>query len=312
MTIAVAPFSFQSGQVEPYISMVELLASATAAAVDFGHLIENGTDEQQTAATQELIWRASAIADLYTLGRSGNTVGTLNATLNKEGQWNTPKRDGNVIIHPAFIPIVALTAFGFGSGPQTVNVPISNDNVIFDEEQFIITNAGPLAGVTAYGNLNQIFGGLTNRRVWCTYSYICGYANSFTLADYVVGTEEILVTDPTGMQPGQPMMLWDAENNEQTFIASTYNGVSSTIPLASPTQFAHVSGTNFSAIPPAVKQACIHLVCALVKERAQGGVVLETSGGMGGATISKSDATNQDYSDAFDLLDDFKPTWGKL
>jgi hypothetical protein len=292
-----APTSFQSGKVEPYISLAELLGSATAAAVDFQHLIAGGTDDQQTAAVTELIWRASAIADLYTLGTVNNVPGTLNATYNPEGQWFRPTRDGIIIIHPAFKPIIGLSAFSYGWGPgnNQINIPISQDNVIFDEEQFEISQWGP-AGVQ-FGGLSQLFGGGpgTRRRIWAQYTYLNGFFNSFLTADCESGASELQVSDYVGAQPGMFAMMWDAQYDEQLQIDPDYDGQSLTIPLLTPTTFSHVAGTNFSAIPLAVKQAAIHL-----------------TGQPGGMAAPKDSVSYEDYGMAFDLLDDFKPTWGKL
>lgn len=314
MSVVYAPTSFQSGKIEPYITYEELVASATGAAVDWAHLIAGGNTDAQRAAAVATIWRASAIADLYTLGRSGNTVGTLNATVNTENQRTYPTRRGQLIIHPAFLPIIGVSSFSYGGGPgnNQLLIPVTLDNVEFDEEQFIITQWGP-SGIQ-FGSLSQVLGGTGNRyQVICKYTYICGYANSFLTEDASTDDTDVVITDPTGIQPNLPMMVWDGDKNEQCQVDASYDGTSSTIPLASPLVYDHAAGTNFSALPLAVKQACIHICCAIVKERGQSGIILQSSGGAGGAQQMREGAGNiQDYIDAFDLLDEFRPTMGKF
>lgn len=306
-----APLTYQSGKLEPYITLNELRFSATASSIDFEDLIKNAGLTGNDKALQELIWRASAHADLYCLGRSMGTTGTLNATVNTEPGRYRQNRRGQFIVHPAFAPIIGVVAFSIGPGSNALNIPLSASNVEFDEEEFIISSAYP-QGIQ-FGSLSQVVGGVGARegKYYCLYTYVCGYANSFLTAACAPGATELLITDPTGLQPGQPMMLWDAALDEQVIVDPSWVVESSPVLLSTPTQYAHGVGVNFSALPLAVKQAVIHLVVGMVKSRGQGGLVLEETGAE--SSVGSRTLTNVDeFEDAYDLLDEFRMTWGKL
>jgi len=304
--MVIAPFITSEGTGTPYVTIEEVLFSPTASGIDFTNLIENASDAVQRRAVQELIVRASAKADNYTMG----ALGTLSATQSTENGRFRPNRDGNIIVHPEFWPILEVVSFSAGTlpgqGQQTIT--LSTNNCFIERHQFIITAATGLGSQTSIGSLDMVGGSYNFRQEnYCTYQYVNGFANGFLTANASSSATSLTVTNPLGMYAGQTLTIWDGMNDEVVNI-STING--STLTLASPLKYAHAPGVNISALPATVKQAVIHFVVAMVKQRGQGGLVISE---IGEATnYSARDVSGaSDDAQGYDLLDDFRQVWGR-
>ena len=306
MTV-VANFASQGGRVEPYVTLDEVKFSATASAIDFSNLIENANQATQDLALKEVIVRASAMVDRYTMGQ----YGSLNATTNTENGRYRPNRYGQVIINPFFTPIIEVTDFkiGYGPGAGLQDVALTANNCSIEREEFIVTYASSIP--LTVGSLSIVGGQMApTYQLFCQWTYVNGYANSFTNATSASGATSITVNDATGIQPLQNLTIWDGMNDEYVQVASTYTVGSTTIPLQNPLNFRHGSGVNVSAVPADVKQACIHFIVAMIKQRGQGGLVLSEIG-EGSAVTARSETSMEDMALAHKLLDPFRATWGR-
>ena len=301
----VANYAASEGRVEPYVSLDEVKFSPTAAAIDFSNLIENASQNVQDRALYELIVRASNKADIYTMGQ----FGTLNATKNTEGGRYRPNRQAQLIIHPYFTPILELTDLKvrWGPGQGLSDIPISDNNVSIERQQFIITPQGPLG--LQFGGLG-IAGGEWSymSQMFVQYSYINGWPNTFTSAQASAGSTTLNVNDTTGMYEGQNLTIWDGMDDEYVQIDSVVSATQ--ITLTTGTKYRHGTGVNISALPAVVKQAVIHFVVALIKQRGQGGLVLSEIGEPV-AVSSRSETSMTDEAQGYDLLDEFKSVWGR-
>jgi hypothetical protein len=193
-----------------------------------------------------------------------------------------------------------------GQGQQ--NITLSTNNCFIERHQFIITAATGLGSQTSIGSLDMVGGSYNFRQEnYCTYQYVNGFANGFLTANASSGATSLTVTNPLGMYAGQTLTIWDGMNDEVVNI-STING--STLTLTSPLKYAHAPGVNISALPATVKQAVIHFVVAMVKQRGQGGLVISE---IGEATnYSARDVSGaSDDAQGYDLLDDFRQVWGR-
>ena len=301
---ATASWTQQGGRIEPYVSINEVLFSASAASVDFSNLIENGSQAVQNRALYELIVRASAMADRFTMGQ----YGTLNATTNQENGRYRPNRYGQIIVNPYYTPIIAVTDFqiGWGPGAGLNDVEITNDSCSIEREEFIVTYSSSVGLQT--GPLTIAGGGWApDREMFAQYTYVNGYANSFTTAPASVGSTTLSLTDATGVVAGQYLTIWDGVNDEYVQIASVAGNV---LTLTAPLGFNHGTGVNVSALPADAKQAVIHFVVGLVKQRGQGGIVISETGEPV-ATAPKAQNSMEDFVMAYDLLQPFKVVWSR-
>ena len=305
----VAPFIKTEGIISPYVSVTEVLNSATAASVDFTNLVPNASLNAQTEALNDLIVKASAKADNYCLG----ALGTLCATVNTENGRYSANRMGQFVIQPYFWPIVELKSFEFGYAPGSGmnNVPLNDSNTSIERYQFIITNQYGLSQATSIGGLNMVGGAWgTGQMQFCQYTYVNGFANTFTSAAITAGDTSLTVDSAVGLYAGMTVTIWDGAKDEQFVISSSWNGTSLTIPTVSPLIYSHTTDTNVSTMPATVKQAVIHFIVAMAKERGAGGLVINEIGEPVGTSSS---TVTQQYDEAagYDLLDDFIQIWGR-
>ena len=305
----IAPYYLSGGRVEPYVTLDEVKFSATASGIDFTNLIENASQTVQDRALKELITRASSKADVYCMGQ----YGTLCATANTESGRYSANRLGQFVIHPYFSPILELRAFSVGWAPGTnmQAITLSNQNVSIEREQFIVTSQSA-NGITLGGvGLNSVIqGGWPAYQQFCQWTYVNGWANTFTTTSVVSGVSSIVVTDPTGIYANQNLTIWDGQNDEYVQVASTYVTGSTTVTLVNPLLYNHGIGVNVSALPAVVKQAVIHFVVAMVKQRGQGGLVLQEIG-EGVAVTPHTQTSAEDEVLGYDLLEEFKSFWGR-
>ena len=306
MTV-VAPYVLSEGRVEPYVSLDEVKFSPTASAIDFTNLIEDGSQQVQDRALYDLILRASSKADVYCMGQ----FGSLNATVNTENGRYRPNRMSQIIVHPYFTPILELRDFqvGWGPGQGLYDIPLTTSNVSIERHQFIITPQGPLG--LQFGGLG-IAGGWWNymQELFVQYTYVNGYANTFTAASSSTGATSLTINDPTGIYPGMNLTIWDGMNTETIQVSTSYVAGGTTILLTHGTKYRHGQNVNISALPASVKQAVIHFVVAMIKQRGQGGLVLQETGEPTAVT-GRTETSMQDEILAYDLLDDFKTVWGR-
>jgi len=305
--MATASWILQSGRIEPYVSLEEVKFSATASAVDFSNLVENGSAAVQDRSLTELIVRASAMADLHCMGQ----YGSLNATYDTENGRYRPNRLGQVIINPYFTPILAVTNFmiGWGPGQGLYDVTITPDTCSIEREQFIVTYASSIG--LSVGPIT-IAGGnwAPDAELFAEWTYINGWANSFTTDVMPAGSTEITINDSTGIFPGMNMTIWDGMLDEYVQVDSSFVFGSTTVPLVNPTKFKHGRGVNFSAMPATIKQAVIHFVVALVKQRGQGGLIINELGEPSAVT-PKAQSSAEDMMAAYDLLDQYRIVWAR-
>ena len=305
----VASFIKTEGIISPYVSVTEVLNSATAASVDFTNLVPNASLNAQTEALKDLIVKASAKADNYCLG----ALGTLCATVNTENGRYSANRMGQFVIQPYFWPILELKSFEFGYAPGSGmnNVPLNDSNTSIERYQFIITNQYGLSQATSIGGLNMVGGAWgTGQMQFCQYTYVNGFANTFTSAAITAGDTSLTVDSAVGLYAGMTVTIWDGAKDEQFVISSSWNGTSLTIPTVSPLIYSHTTDTNVSTMPATVKQAVIHFIVAMAKERGAGGLVINEIGEPVGTSSS---TVTQQYDEAagYDLLDDFIQIWGR-
>ena len=306
-----APFINQVGNVESYISPTELKFSPTASALDLADLVQTGGQAANDLALIQLIKRASGMADAFCYGK----MGTLNATINTEnGRYNTD-RLGRVKIHPKYTPIIGISSFEYGQNAGTLTpLALTTGNAWIEEEELVIIPSGSVgtvvySGTDTLSNLTQ--GETSGWGYYCQWSYINGWANTFTTSTTVAGSTTMSVVDGTGLYPGVQTTIFDGMNEEIVTLASTYVAGSSSLVFTSGTLYKHGSNVNVSRIHQNIKQAVVHLVCSLVKERSQGGGFEISPAGEVIQTSGKSKGFSDDEIQAYNLLDEFQCISGR-
>ena len=310
MTLVFSPFIQQIGRIEPYLSLDEFKFSATASAIDFTQLVENGGQAAQDRALSELIVRASAKIDAHCYGK----MGTLNATVNTQPGRYRLDRYGRFKIHPSFTPVTAVVGFSWGVLPGALSpLSLTTSNIWPEEESIIVlpwNSTGTTVTYNGTNTLSMLCNDYASAEYYTEFTYVNGWPNSFTTSTSNVGDTTINLKDVTGLYPLNYVTIWDGMNDEYVQIAANYVPGTLAVNLVAPLVYKHGSGVNVSAMHPNIKQACIHFVVAMVVERGQGGVILNE---LGAETLvdGKSSMAVEHEISAYDLLDDFTSIWGR-
>lgn len=278
-----------------YLTADEYLAAPTA--VDTTNLVDDGDQQSQTAMLVTQISRASSAADTY-CGQ------ILSATVDVDNGWCRWQTGKGLRVICRYNPVVEVQSFALATNsnfPAQTTPITALDQIIFDSGSVFTVPFG--AGLPTA----DLFGGLSiapNRKFFCQWAYVNGYANTLLAEDASANDTVIVVSDTTGIYPGYPLRIFDPINaaDENLTVASV---VGSTVNLAVPLTFGHTAGVGVSALPPAIKQAVVQLTSALINARGDEAIVL-ASITMPGNEQTQGKSISREMDMATMLLDPFR------
>lgn len=263
MANAISPIKRQV--TKPYLSLLEFKNAPTA--LDYGNLVVGGNAQAQDAELTNAIYRASSWIDQY-CGQ------VLSATVDQEQQRTRIKADGTLRIHPKYAPIVALTGLSYGATPNQMVTATDPSQAWLEEQSIVFPYAQLSSTMSSQGPLSFGFPGTPGREVYVNYTYVNGWANTALASAATAGATSITVSDATGITPGESMTLFDGASTERVTVDPSYAFGSTTVLLSAALLFAHPVATTFSALPAAVKEACIVMTSAFLKIRGDASLTL--------------------------------------
>ncbi len=215
----------------------------------------------QEAELFNILLKASAWADGYLEMSADGTITAHSRTENARVRLN---RDGRISYHPNHIPATALTALSTGTSPNQMTAITDLTNMwIEDGRQFV----GFPGGSTSPGFGALPFGPSTVAgELYTQWTYVAGFANTILAGAVAAGATSIVVQDATGIAKGSVLRIWDPGTEEAITVAASYVA-GTTIPLVSPTAFAHTATkpTGVSALPPDIHLGVIMYTAALLQ-----------------------------------------------
>ena len=280
----------------PYLTNDEYTNAPTS--IDIDNLVFNSSDPAiQASELTNVIARASSWIDTYC-----NQV--LGATNETETQRARISSDGYIKFHPRYNPVIALTALSYGN-PSTELTTVTDCSVAWiEDQQILFPYAYNSALYTSQGPL-QLGGGSSGSQVYLKYSYVNGFANT-TIVTAVALATSLVTKSGLGIIAGQQLKIYDGMYSENVTVDSTYTFGSTTIPLTSALVYNHVAGVSISALPPAIKEACILATTAMLKIRGDASMTM----GIGTSPDTASNGVNEnignDMSMAMDLLKPYR------
>lgn len=179
-------------------------------------------------------------------------------------------RYGRLYLHPDHVPARRLVSWGYGSVLGTFNVISTPVYQLEDNRQFIVQIPG--GGQIAWTGALQFGAPPSSVELYTTYKYVSGYANTVLSANAVAASAAITVKDPTGIEPGDNLRIWDPGAEEIVTVASSYvpnpvyPSVATAIPLltgqpaSNHTAGAGPAAMSVSGLPPDAYLAVIYLV----------------------------------------------------
>jgi hypothetical protein len=266
MTVAISPIKRQVSK--PYLTLQEFKNAPTA--LDYGNLVVGGNQAAQDAELSNAILRASSWIDQYCRQIIG-------ATVDVEQQRTRIRADGTLRVHPKFFPIVALTDFAWGTDPNNLVSAPDVSLSWLEEQQIVFPYSSMPTNWSSQGPLSFGFPSSARAEVYVKYSYINGYANTFLETIASAGSSVLLVDDGAGIVPGEMLTIFDGASTERVTVASTYEFGSTSVPVTSPLLYTHAVGVSVSALPAAVKEACILVTSAYLKIRGDASMVMDVT-----------------------------------
>ena len=268
MSSAYAPFNTNYGLTltKPYLTVAEYMAAPTA--IDVSNLLP-GAASVQTTALSETIARASSLIDGECLG----AWGTLNATVDTENARLWGRNDGSFVVHPKYWPILEVRTFSYGPAVGSSASVDPSSSCWIEPAQFVVQPSG----VVGLG-LSSLAGIVPRIQYYAEWTYVNGFVNTTLSASVAASVSSITPLDTTGIYPGSSLTLFDAPDDEQITVASTYVPGATSVPLVSPLTYSHGAGATVSNLPKSVKQAAISLTTALIKVRGSGALVADDLG----------------------------------
>lgn len=279
----------------PYLTVEEFKDAPTA--IDIDNLVFNSQDpDDQDAELANTIARASSWIDTFC-----NQV--IGATIESEQQRSRYSQDGSIRFHPRYSPVVALLSMEYGYPPSLMSLP--DCSVAWVEDQEIIVPNATLGTWTSQGPLQ--FGAMSSggrNEVFLKYSYVNGYANS-VIVTAVAGASTLTVEDGTGILAGQMLKIYDGQYTENVTVASTYVFGSTTVPIVRPLVYDHDPSVSISALPPAIKQACILVTTAFLKTRGDSSMTMQVTTSPG-TSLPNADKVGEEIALAMQLLQPYR------
>lgn len=282
----------------PYLTNREFRETPTYLESD--DLLTDATTALDDVALANLILSASSMID-------GLCNQVLAATLDTEVGVLRPNRQGEMVVKPDCWPVLEVRAFSSGPTVQTMT-PLADLSGLFVEDKFFRVTANRVLTSTA-GPLQ--FGSSTpDGQLYCSWSYVHGWANTLLTAAVSASDDSLTVADATGIYPGTKLTIYDGGNQENVSVLAV-SGTS--VLLASPLLFSHdptAAEICISALPRAVKEACVLITSALIKDPGNTAVVLEEISAGGPRRVQKADLDlGQDLAMADQLLFNYHRTW---
>lgn len=298
-----APYAPSYATYTPYLTPAEYLAEPTG--VDVSALIPGASAAAQTAVLTRVIGRASAFADLFCRK-------VLAATSDVQSGEYRVFADGTIRVPVDNTPLIQVTnvSLGFVAGQLATLTDLSKCRLGKKVVRI------PTAQVSVSSLLTPWDSAVLARTgsMFADVTYINGYAHAQTAASSSAGATSIQVTGTgLGIVPGLPLTVYDGAangaNTEQVVVGAGYVFGSSTVPLASPTLFAHGAGCSVSALPGFVREAVICLTSALIKTRGSDSYVMP-SGPMQQMKVENMlPGSDEDFEVAFELLEPLRRVW---
>lgn len=171
----------------------------------------------------------------------------LHAHVHVENKRLKVKRDGAFSWHPAHNPVRLVTALQYAYAGQLGDAG-SVQTVTDLSGQWIEEGAQVFLPFPAMGtSLGGIQFGppVQSSPMYTTWTYVAGNVVTRIAADVLAGASVLTVADPTGIQAGGKLMIWDCPASvEAVTVGTNYAVGSTTVQLSGPLRFAHTAAND--------------------------------------------------------------------
>lgn len=278
----------------PYLTIAEFKQAPTA--IDVDDLVGGGTAAINDQELANVIARASSWIDSH----CGQVIASTKDT---ESMRARVDRRGFLKIHPRYWPITEVVSLSYGPLPNlmaSVSASacwIEDMSIVFPIQGFSSAFNGPIQFAGNYSVTQEQFVSLT---------YVNGYPNTALSASVAAGASVLPVSDLTGFLPGMDFTIYDGSSTETRMVDGSFTPAegAGNLPISTVTAYSHLSTISVSALPPAIKQACIYVTSAVLKARGNASLVMTQLTPSTFQTANPSAVS--DYEAAMDILKPFR------
>ncbi len=300
--------------VHPYVTPAQFSTYPTW--LDLDDLLPEGAANQQTNLLTDALLTATQWAI--------NTceLMPLHAHLNSENVRARTNRVGRLVVKPSHIPVRQVVSFSYGWDPTAMASLTLPDASQWIEDGRSVSYLMNGTGLTFTGPAIQ-FGRAPApwEETYVSWTYVAGYVNTVLASSANAGATSLQFTDPTGLQPGNVVRIWDDQIGSEavtisptwTVPAPTWPPTPATVPISSATSFTHAAGVGVTDMPRDILQAVVmYAVSLLLREDVAGEEPF--AGAPFGPVARKADSGGHAgglVSEAERMLAPYRPTrWG--
>jgi hypothetical protein len=211
--------------------------------------------DDQVAELSNVLRMASAWADNFVA--QGQPNGSLAAHTAVESERIRIDRSGLIKYHPAHVPVISVQSIAVGASPSTLTTYTNPPVWVEDGRQVVFDMGGvgnPWSGALQFGTPTA------GSQMYTRWAYTAGYPNALLTSASSPGATSIGVSDPTGVEPGSALRIWDPGFEEVITVADTYTVGAATLPLTAGLAYGHdgtVDTIGVSGLPDDVHLAVI-------------------------------------------------------
>jgi len=234
----------------PFMSVASFKAHPTF--LDLGGLRSGDTvAADQDAELYNILLEASAWANNFC------RIPLQAHVFTQQDRVQTDKR-GCIYIYPEHPPVRQVMQFSYATNPGALAQTFSPSYIIEDQRNIVIQLA---ASALSWSGPLQLGPPVTAYPLFSSTVYACGFTATTLANNGTAGQSTMTVSDPTAIQPGDLIRIWEPGYEEAVYVASTwvpvntYPPVATAIPLASPLKYNHAINTTVSGLEPNVHLA---------------------------------------------------------
>jgi hypothetical protein len=238
---------------KPYVAPPEFVSYPNY--LDLDDLVPGGSAQRQQAELLNTLIRASALADGYCRTPRGLDAHAASDTLPARLDPVT----GQIAVRLRDRPVRQVTSVSVAplGVPGVAPVSVAPSSVFFLDGMLRIPAANVIPG--------------SRGRVVATVGYTAGWPVTALALGSAARAQSLTVADPTGIEPGMVLRIWDPGAEEYATTAASYTPGSPLLPLTAPLQSPHQAGAAIDSLPADVHEAITLWAMGLLARPVTGG-----------------------------------------
>ncbi|MEV0090464.1 hypothetical protein [Streptomyces sp. NPDC050738] len=246
--------------VNPYVSAAAFAAHPTY--LDLDGLRRGVSDpDAQTAELTNLLLQASEWAD-------NEADQPLGAHLYNQRERTRATRSGQLAIHADHGPVRQITGVGYGWSQNALTTVAAPGSWVEQGTNMVIPMAG--ASVAWSGSL-QFGAPAAGGELFAQVEYVAGHVATVLEEPATAGDLQIMVTDPTGLEPGARYRIWEPGVEETVAVHPDWvapvpsaSPLPTLVTLASALRYDHAAGHDLSGMPGDMRLAVVLYTVSLL------------------------------------------------